>query len=55
MLDLNNSFVKKFRMAKDRLTDHGNEEFIITMFSMLIPSLHHMENNVMNCLHQSKF
>jgi hypothetical protein len=29
MLDLNNLFVKKIRMARDRLTDHGNEEFII--------------------------
>jgi hypothetical protein len=29
MLDLNNPFAKKFRMARDRLNDHGNEEFII--------------------------
>jgi hypothetical protein len=29
MLDENNPFVKKFRMARDRLRDHGNEEFII--------------------------
>jgi hypothetical protein len=29
ILDQNNPFVKKFRMARDRLHDHGNEEFII--------------------------
>jgi hypothetical protein len=29
MLDLNNPFVKKFRMSRDGLIDHGNEEFII--------------------------
>jgi hypothetical protein len=29
MLDENNPFVKKFRMARDTLCDHGNEEFII--------------------------
>jgi hypothetical protein len=29
MLDENNLFVKKIRMARDRLRDHGIEEFII--------------------------
>jgi hypothetical protein len=29
MLDENNPFVKKIRMARDRLRDHGIEEFII--------------------------
>jgi hypothetical protein len=29
MVDLNNPFVQKLRMARDRLNDHGNEEFII--------------------------
>jgi hypothetical protein len=29
MLDENNPFVKKIRMARDRLRDHGNEELII--------------------------
>ena len=29
MLDEYNPFVKKFRFARDRLADHGNEEFVI--------------------------
>src|SRR5438132_7036313 len=29
MLDDHNPFAKKFRFARDRLNDHGNEEFII--------------------------
>jgi hypothetical protein len=31
MFDENNPFVKKFSMARDRLNDHDNEEFIIRM------------------------
>jgi hypothetical protein len=34
MLDENNPFVKKFRMARDRLRDHGNEEFIIRIIGV---------------------
>jgi len=29
MLDEHNPFAKKFRLARDRLNDHGNEEFFI--------------------------
>jgi len=29
MLDEHNPFAKKFRLARDRLNDHGNEEFVI--------------------------
>jgi hypothetical protein len=29
MLDTHNPFAKKFRIAKERLTEHADEEFII--------------------------
>jgi hypothetical protein len=29
MVNQNNPFVRKIRMARDRFCDHGNEEFII--------------------------
>jgi hypothetical protein len=32
MLDKHNPFAKKFRLAKERLSEHTNEEFIIRIF-----------------------
>jgi septum formation topological specificity factor MinE len=33
MIDLYNPFAKKFRMARDRLSDYENEDFIIRIIS----------------------